>query len=553
MSSNNWEYPENYEEKKKKITTMAIIGHTTDTSCKLWIRVFRSATWWLVVSEKPFTDDLDLYYLNNEHVDDYFTGKNFPISYKKSYKFSQDDDRTYTFNISGLKPNSRYYYALIADLEDANKIKRRTELGIERKWFKTLPNNPNKITFGFYSCHDPYSTNDHSEGAWSHFYQTLTDKEADFVIGGGDQIYVDTNKARHMQDVWEWLAKNKNHLIEKYSKNDKLMEKEIVSYFVTIYRIYYRVYWNFLNLQDVYQRFPQYMIWDDHEIMDGWGSFTKEERAALLNRMFQIDDTDRNRELVNLMFRAASQVYMEYQHCHNPTTVVNLNDLSNTSWDYDFKTGPFAFYALDMRGHHNCETPPDRLLGTEQHTRFTEWLNSPATCDAKVLFIVSPVPVLHWNEWLVNNLDIGGTKDDFMDEWGHNTNIVERAKLLDQLFERSHYGKQTVVFLSGDVHSGSVFKLYKTKSHPQARIYNITSSAISRKPAPGIMEGRIEDSGPVRGYEGVNCERLYGFADRNNFALITARFQDDELDLWVDLCWPDGDDMEIVQKKIYLS
>ncbi len=53
-------------------------------------------------------------------------------------------------------------------------------IGSERhRWFKTLEKNPSSVTFGFYSCHNPFSRGDHGEGAWSHFYQVLNDREAD--------------------------------------------------------------------------------------------------------------------------------------------------------------------------------------------------------------------------------------------------------------------------------------------------------------------------------------------------------------------------------------
>ncbi|WP_315983535.1 hypothetical protein [Aliamphritea spongicola] len=62
--------------------------------------------------------------------------------------------------------------------------------------------------------------------------------------------------------------------------------------------------------------------------------------------------------------------------------------------------GDHGFYVLDMRGHHDYERHEDgtALLGAKQMQRVLEWLES-ASQRCKSLFIVSPVPVVHWGRW----------------------------------------------------------------------------------------------------------------------------------------------------------
>lgn len=320
------EGPTNEETKYQKLTSMSIVGHTTAHSCRLWVRVYRSGTWWLVVSEQPLTGDLDS--LNGLQVSDYLIDQSIAASYVEPKYISNATDLTHVFDITGLKKNTRYYYALIADIKHKNTILRRTEIGNqEKKYFKTLPEQASRVVFGFYSCHDPFSNASHGQGAWPNLYDVLCDQQAMFVIGGGDQIYVDANDKEDMYSIWEWLAQYKNPIIKKYSDNNGLQKDALVQYFRKIYRNYYRIYWNFFSLQKVYESFPQYMIWDDHEIMDGWGSYTNQERKKLLNKLFQDDDEDTNGELIQLMFQAAKLVYFEYQHQHNPTTEIFLQTL----------------------------------------------------------------------------------------------------------------------------------------------------------------------------------------------------------------------------------
>ncbi|WP_185022410.1 alkaline phosphatase D family protein, partial [Pseudomonas frederiksbergensis] len=91
-------------------------------------------------------------------------------------------------------------------------------------------------------------------------------------IGGGDQVYVDCQDNKYFPDIWEWLQDNKDELVKTYARNGKLHPPSLDIYLLSLYRWYYRVYWKFPHMQEIFSRIPQYMIWDDHEIMDGWGS-----------------------------------------------------------------------------------------------------------------------------------------------------------------------------------------------------------------------------------------------------------------------------------------
>jgi len=497
----------------------------------------------------------DLDRLEGKQVDQFLTDNNITTNYAKSVKIGKDTDCTHTFKITGLQANCRYYYAVIADVEHLDEIPRRTEIGYQDiKSFITLPDSPKKISFGFYSCHDPFSHVPYMEGAWPHYYSVLKDRNALFSIGGGDQMYVDTNKKEDMYDVWEWLAKNKNQIIKTYTKNGQLNHDKVVDYFTKIYRNYYRIYWNFTNVKKVFESFPQYMIWDDHEIMDGWGSYTSKERKKLLNKLFQHDDEELNSVLIDLMFMAAKKAYFEYEHSHNPYTAINFKADENQSceWDYSFQVGDCAFYFLDMRGHHDYERPTNRLLGKAQMKRFDSWLKSSKVKSRKILIIISPVPVVHWSSTLTDTMDWGEAKDDLRDEWEHKSNHKERNMLLDKLMEVSHGRGQTVLFLSGDVHCASVYQIEKYEKFPKAKIFNATSSAISRKPAPKAAKFVMHKTGAIKNYKGGFSTRLYALAGFYNFLMVTIDTSTGNLSLQLDLYWPGGDDGEVVQKKLVL-
>ena len=559
--------PTSNEQKYSKLTTAAIIGATTETSCRIWVRVYREGNWILVVTSDPLPGDLVR--LDEKPIAAFLQAQGVKPIFLQEKQISQETNLTAVFDVSGLKADTSYIYTLVTNETDAAVIGRRTEIGSDFPHsFRTLANASAGTSFGFYSCHDHISAGGDA-GAWPLLAQQLQDDRAQFVIGGGDQIYVDTNKQNDFLDIWTWLKDNKEALLATYAQGaNKYDQAGIELYLLNIYRWYYRVYWSVPALRHVFERYPQYMMWDDHEIMDGWGSLTYKERTAQISGIFEEPDSKTNRMLVDLMWKAASRAYFEYQHSHNPATSGEVSDPDNYQWDYAFRQGDSAFYMLDMRGHHDVEKNKGKkkeqqdlniILGKEQFDRFCAWLNGPEVDQAKALFVISPVPIIHWVEWLVNFADLGESKDDFMDEWGHETNWWERNQLLETVFKRMNTTDKKLVFLSGDVHSASAFKL-RHRSYPAACVHQITSSAISRKPAPKLSLLGISSSGPMDGYTDKNgnmvtCERLYAMAGSKNFLMVRVSVPPGggPAQIVVDLHWPGGEEGEVTKKRLELT
>ena len=226
----------------------------------------------------------------------------------------------------------------------------RWELGVVNDHtFKTLPEDgagPWDVTFGFYSCHMPFDPKYGSKAdasMWGLMEDELKFSDARFVIGGGDQVYSD---GTDYLSIWAWLKKVKDH-------NPSIADMR------SWYRDIYRGYWGFPHVQAVHRQFPNYMIWDDHEIMDGWGSYTKDELSNELDSWFEWEDKEKNLLLANRMFDAAKKTYFEYQHSHNP-------DTPRDQYDYSFSNCGADYFFLDMRGMRNFERKSNAVLGKKQ-------------------------------------------------------------------------------------------------------------------------------------------------------------------------------------------
>jgi len=471
-----------------------------------------------------------------------------------TYDFKKDEGLCHAFNIDGLNKNCRYYYLLTAEPNTKITEEGRTVIGdTTDAYFTTAKEHYDDVTFAMFSCHDPFSWAHPREGAWPELCDVAERENLDFLIAGGDQVYLDTNKDR-MTDLWKCLARHKNELKQK-------TEVQIKAHLVGLIREYYKIYWNFEALGDAYGRYPSYMIWDDHEIMDGWGSRSKEERKKLLRHLFQFDNDAFNLKVVDLTWEAAAQVYFEFQHSHNPWSqdTVNLSDLSRVHWDYSFRRGDFHYYVLDVRGHHNCERDANRLLGKEQNARVNTWLNSLS--GAKGAFIVSPVPVVHWSGLVdIADFSLTGMKDDLMDEWSHHTNHAERDELLSDVLKVSHDFCVPISFMSGDVHCASAYQLFDMSRFPLAKVSQITSSPISRKPNPAVANVAVAKSGYMTTKikeetvtSTVYQKRLFAKSGVNNFAIMRASSVDGQNTINADFYWPGEEDHEIVRKHVALT
>ena len=463
----------------RRLKVASVVGHATESSVRLWLRTAQPGRYSLLVhsldetlrahgAERMLRAALGVVPLTLAEAQSALRGV-------RREDFEIDDystDSTLVVDLAGLDPDFVYGYALYSHDRD------RIELGQNRlRRFRTPPAAAERRPFQFaaVSCHMPFEVNGlfrkRTEAPnldmWSFLDATLQrhKHEVDLVIAGGDQAYSD---GVDTLNIWKYL----NATMRKDGER-LLPEPETM---VSWYRDIYRGYWGFEGLQRVFEEFPTYMVWDDHEIADGWGShfFDPDHRQDGLAQMLpDLEERgltyDDGLELVQRMFAAAKQVYFEYQHSHNPPT-------TDATYDYAFERGGCAFYVLDGRGQRDIARDSYRILGREQFDRFAGWVAALAPEETPFLFVVSAVPVLHTRSVVVSADEfVGGLGDDLRDSWEHELHDVERRALLGALFDAADRGIK-VAIVSGDVHVSAVFSLDDDRGN---RIYQLTSSPIT--------------------------------------------------------------------------
>lgn len=347
----------------------------------------------------------------------------------------------------------------------------------DAKWEFHLPGKPTATRqprIAFCSCNgfsDPKAAEKMDPLAlWKHFSSLhgggRQSEPFSLLLMGGDQLYCD-NIARQEDSgfsLWNWMEPGAR-------------KKQVPSpaEFLRRYVDHYLLAWSgpashpHVAMIRMMASVPSVMIWDDHDIHDGWGSYVA-------------DPSDR--PYYTQAFAAARQSFEWYQArgsmnrsmIDKPPAGKPLRHFSQ-----GLKFGPYSIITLDNRSNRT----PDQIMGKQQWEQVISWADRHAD-PAQTLLVVSPIPVVYrrFANWLTELPGEHGGEDDLRDHWNHKDHEGERNKLVFHLFEwRAAYRRVTL--LSGDVHVGCMGFLENTVTGSE--VAQIVSSAIVH-PAPSAVQ-----------------------------------------------------------------
>ena len=452
-----------------------IVGHTTDTTSRIWIRATDSGdTGNMLDTERRTLGVLGL--VNN----------NGSVNPRRVYYFRlhREFDRTGTFVIGGkdpglmpdgknppLTPDTRYRvrvgtltlddpYANDENIEDDVLV---GKLPPTREWaddLEQLPENQCAATFRTFARPPKAQPTVDSIGFLSGscrypgllFKCKLADKifravlteaervrdgvEPSFVLMTGDQIYADTV-----------------HRLSPFGRADTFRE----------FQERHHTAFGSTNMRRLLQRKPTYMILDDHEIEDNW----TQDRLCWPDRMFQSNKRQ--------LFTIAMDAYMSYQWSHGPRTF-------GRRLFYAFECGGYPFFVCDTRTQRYMDDDEkslddNHLLGRPsfggttiaQIDKLLQWLlKQPRTVPK---FIVTP-SVFVPNPIFARD-GASQHRKEKSDSWPAFP--TTRRAILDCIHKNSI---QNVIFLSGDVHCANVAQLTFNNGGENLKVYSITSSAF---------------------------------------------------------------------------
>ena len=410
---------------------------------------------------------------------------------KYSYQLWQDEARTIKLN---LNPSLN---------ENDQKDNPRKGLQPEDLFFWTLPEDGygRQLDFLVMTCHNPGTKeNDGFDGfaVWNRIPEIIdTEQNANvrFAILAGDQIYADEieNEVLNEEDP----VKKRQRYLEVYRK-----------------------FWNNEDYRRVLCRLPAVLMWDDHDITDGWGS--REDS-------FQQEKPQEFKPQWLELFSAAKDMFRIMQASRNPDPLSNDFALG---FDTCFSVGRAGFVMADLRSHRNVRAFKrtengksvfeGRIWLPEQLQLIKDWVAANRK-SLDTLFFVSPVVFSHGaprvesyllRSWfriiiIVNlatsfhlarktiqwfNDKVGDLRDDINDSWGSDVNRDEADGALGFLFElenpQNGEDALNVVILSGDIHTPGYSTIYSSDPlhKKKAVIPHIVASPVAYEPFSWVGE-----------------------------------------------------------------
>lgn len=448
-----------------------IVGHTTDRTCRLWIRADdsqdRGAT---LASERRTLGVLGVTHKNGDKIE------NPPVYY---FRLHREFDRTGTFNLGEdvslggggdpytLDPDATYRVRLgtltvddpFSDDETVASSTLKERLPDATVWrdelialpedkaqaeFRTFPNSAkttDRLSFIVGSCRYPglFWKTKHADKIFGAVGKEI-DKNVNgitpsFVLMVGDQIYADL-LSRHLgiglADTYEEFQ---DRYINAFGSR---------------------------NMRQLLRNVPTYMILDDHEIEDNW---TQDRIRGSSKRM---------------LFNLAIGAYMSYQWSHGPRT-------HGGRLYYNFDYGGYPFFVLDTRTQRFIDDVEDDLADNHMLGRPSLDPDEPSQLDLLLTWLKNqqddrgnvPKFIVSSSVFVPNPMTARAKKKprkmEGTDSWPGFPNT--RQAILDHIIRN---GIQNVVFLSGDIHCSNLAEMYfsGTPAAEKIKAFSITSSAF---------------------------------------------------------------------------
>lgn len=323
-------------------------------------------------------------------------------------------------------------------------------------------------------------------GMWKVLQRVHEQKPYHLLFMGGDQVYAD--------QLWETLPPLRDWL-------DKSLKKRVQAPFTAdmqqqVARFYFGLYcqmWRQKRPAAVMARIPTLMMWDDHDIFDGWGSYSPQQQACAV---FQG------------VYSQAREHFRLFQLQAGSDDDLGLAALlGQQGYTYAYRLGELALVALDLRS----ERSQSQVMSPQTWNRLQAWMEEELTEKrmpdhsrrkaCRHLLVMSGIPIVNANLNLLEAaLEIrpGQQKmeDDLKDQWLSRAHQQERLRLIHRLL---HFSKESccrVTIVSGDAHAaflGYIQSDREPAAPAEARVINqLTSSAMVNLPPPALVIFMLE-------------------------------------------------------------
>jgi hypothetical protein len=415
------------------------------------------------------------------------------IGYSKKYRF-------YRFEFDFENETEEHQKIKYSIKYDAKSLLAKSK---KDQWaFSVCPKN-HLPSFAVVSCngsHNKYPTEISPKDNLG--WKELIAQEPDYLIMMGDQVYADTllDKKYGVEGVIEFVE----------DKNDKKPEpdiKKVEDFYIQLYIDSWANEFLALALAQI----PNIMTWDDHDIIDGYGSYNDEIQ----------------KKLKKVVFEKASKCYELFQ-----IRTLKNTSLLNGKLDYSMciKIRNYGIVLPDTRSHRSL----NNVLVHDQYKVLHANLimgNLLNLKDGDIICFILPVPIAHRD--FTNFIEKGmyyiydklrpfnkEGSDDLIDHWDHPYHEVEQRIMLDFIFEVGEkYKPKNLLIVSGDVHSSGIAKITQhLKLNETRQATQIVSSPIVNESSPWMDRIKNLISDDIKTVGNYTCElKNYGTYPKKDF------------------------------------
>lgn len=279
------------------------------------------------------------------------------------------------------------------------------------------------------------------------------------ILHGGDQLYADEVVRSH-PGLSRWAASALAQMADQPFSADMRRAAEEY-YFHRYLTLYAQPEFAYLAA-----RVPSLMMWDDHDIFDGWGSLPE-----------QLLDSPVGAGL----FAVARRMFMLFQlGATDAAPPAGRDPGPDLSLTHITRFPQFSVMAPDLRS----ERRPTQVMGPAGWAAIERGLAETDPGDR--IFIMSSVPILgprlSWVEKLLDVFpQIQKYEDDLRDQWQSRSHRAEWQRMLVALERRATEGRNPIAVLSGEIHLATRAEMtFKDGSI----LHQFVASGIAHPPPP---------------------------------------------------------------------
>jgi len=341
----------------------------------------------------------------------------------------------------------------------------------QKSWQFYVPSKTEYAKFAFAACNGFSAAKlakktEHPYLLWEEMEQLHEENPFSMLLMGGDQLYADEiwdSEFTRTISRWNHLSRSKKL---KY-KVTKTLSKELNRF----YEALYSSKWNTsASMTKMMASIPSVMMWDDHDIFDGWGSHDDKMQASPMFQeiykyarfyfeLFQVR-TRSNQTLIN-----KDQHYSSLFHFRDHL-ILNLDNRSQRT----------RTQVMDANHWRDIKQRLDQVSEPVKHFWIQTGIPLVYRSFAAIEAYFDATPWVEEGE------------DDVHDHWTAKPHQAERMKAIVNLLDYTKRFNSKSIILSGDVHIGAlgVIADYRDKDTPRT-IHQVISTAIVH-PTPSFFE-----------------------------------------------------------------